>query len=161
MDEERKRILKMLEDGKISAAEAEKLLDALQRTDTRPSERDLKKKWLHVVVEKNGRRNVNVKVPLSLLRFGFRFAPMAARMKMRKSGMRVGHGHLHAHEDLGERIEGQVRDELSKTLGKDIGEDFDFDVEDIFRLAQEEGFDGKLVDVVDDEEGEHVRVFLE
>ena len=158
MDEERKRILKMLEDGKISAAEAEKLLDALSRTETRPSERDLKRKWLHVVVEKDGQRNVNVKVPLSLLRFGFRFAPFAAKMKMHAESRRRKHGR---HGELGEEIHEQVRKGLSETLGRDIGEDLDFDVEDIFRLAQEEGFDGKLVDVYDEDEDEHVRVYLE
>ena len=80
MNEEKSRILKMLEDKKITADEAMKLLEALDRTQAvRPSDRELKKKWLHVRVEKDGKQTVNLKLPLALLKFGFKFAPQHAR----------------------------------------------------------------------------------
>ena len=44
VNEEKLRILKMLEDGKIDAEKAVQLMDALDRADSRPSERELKKK---------------------------------------------------------------------------------------------------------------------
>lgn len=87
MPEERRRILNLLADGKITAAEAERLLDALARegSDTEQPQRPEKKKprFLHVQVEarpgtagdvnrQHGGENVNIRVPLTLLRAGIR-----------------------------------------------------------------------------------------
>ena len=93
MSNERRQILQMLSEGKIDTDEAERLLDALNRGDqpqaaaVQPSG---KPKWLRVEVkcdpdEHNGRENVNVKVPLSLLRAGVKLGslmPEKARAKM-------------------------------------------------------------------------------
>ena len=81
MPEERKRILEMLANGKISVDEAERLLAALS------AENDLNKsvspkrsipKYLRVLVEpKSGSENgerVNVRVPINLIRAGLKLA---------------------------------------------------------------------------------------
>lgn len=82
MNEERRRILDMLEQGKVSAAEAERLLDALStaptldttatysKTDSKP-----KPKYLRVLVE-DGDENVDVRVPLQLVRAGIKLGAL-------------------------------------------------------------------------------------
>ena len=84
MNEQRKDILDMLAEGKISAGEAEQLIAALERdqpqaaasSEARPKGRP---KYLHLVVDTNengepGR--VNARVPLQLLRAGVRLAAL-------------------------------------------------------------------------------------
>jgi hypothetical protein len=80
MSEDRMRILNMLADGKVTAAEAERLLDALgaaPRTEIAATPDGAGPKYLRVQVEK-GRsderdpKHVNIRVPLQLLRAGVR-----------------------------------------------------------------------------------------
>ncbi|RLK25546.1 hypothetical protein DER29_3553 [Micromonospora sp. M71_S20] len=84
MTEQRKDILDMLAEGRITAAEAEQLLAALERdhppaasrVDARPRN---KAKYLRVVVdtvEDGEPGRVNVRVPLQLLRAGVRLAAL-------------------------------------------------------------------------------------
>jgi hypothetical protein len=84
MNEQRKDILDMLAEGKITAEEAEQLIAALERdqppaaasSDVRPKG---KPKYLRVVVDttENGEPGrVNVRVPLQLLRAGVRLAAL-------------------------------------------------------------------------------------
>jgi hypothetical protein len=80
MSEDRMKILNLLAAGRITADEAERLLDALgssPRPEARPAAAKDGPKFLRVQVEK-GRgedrdaKHVNVRVPLSLLRAGVR-----------------------------------------------------------------------------------------
>jgi hypothetical protein len=102
MNEQRKDILDMLAEGKITAAEAEQLIAALERDqpqaasslDARPKGRA---KYLRVVVDavENGEpARVNVRVPLQLLRAGVRLVALVppqalerANAEMAKSGV--------------------------------------------------------------------------
>ncbi|MGA8114532.1 MAG: hypothetical protein WCA46_12765 [Actinocatenispora sp.] len=102
MNEQRKDILDMLAEGKVTAEEAEQLIAALERDqppavsspDTPPKG---KLKYLRVVVDsvENGEPGrVNVRVPLQLLRAGVRLAalipPQAlgqANAELSKSGV--------------------------------------------------------------------------
>lgn len=102
MNEQRKDILDMLAEGKITAEEAEQLIAALER-DQPPAASSLdaqpkgKAKYLRVVVDalENGEPGrVNVRVPLQLLRAGVRLAalipPQAlgqANAELNKSGV--------------------------------------------------------------------------
>lgn len=82
--EERLQILKMIEEGKITAAEGADLLRALEQESGRPSE-PLKgasaPRWFRVrVTDTNtGRNKVNVNIPMGLvnvgIKMGARFAP--------------------------------------------------------------------------------------
>jgi hypothetical protein len=187
VNEEKLRILKMLEEGKIDAERAVKLMDALDRADTRPSERELKKKWIHIQVEKDGRNTVNVKLPLALLKFGFKFAPDAMRShreraqrkaeRVRRRAERMRHrlerkleGKLGPEIDLD--VEGIVNDAMKEaeeamengmkaSFGHFLGRDHDLDLEKILEMAQSEDFDGKVLDVYDEDEDEHVVIKLE
>ena len=89
MSEDRSRILKMLADGKITAEEAERLLDALDaRADspTASAEPGMKgdpepliaalPKYLYVkVIAVNG-DNVDVKIPIALVRSGLKLTSL-------------------------------------------------------------------------------------
>jgi hypothetical protein len=86
MNEQRRQILQMLAEGKITADEAEQLIDALEREQPesppgaapRPKPRP---KYLRVVVNStdngsDGPSRVNVRVPLQLLRAGVRLTSL-------------------------------------------------------------------------------------
>jgi|SRR5215216_8165538 len=85
MNEQRRQILQMLAEGKVTAAEAERLIDALEQerpesppgTAPRPKPRP---KYLRVVVNSkddfDGPSRVNVRVPLQLLRAGVRLTSL-------------------------------------------------------------------------------------
>jgi hypothetical protein len=126
---ERLKILKMLEDGKISADDAAKLLKTLDDVD-KPSKFPFDNssippsastgRWFRVRVTDitTGKPRVNIRMPVSVV----------------KSGLKMG-----AH--FSPNIEGM----------------------DIHKLAEiiESGEIGQVVDVFDDEDGEHVEVFIE
>jgi hypothetical protein len=85
MSDSKKRILDMLESGKINAEEAMKLLSAVENSDREPGENRLsalkKIKYLHVIIDhphKIGDRpeKVNVQVPVSLIRAGMKFTSL-------------------------------------------------------------------------------------
>jgi len=77
MNENRRQILDMLANGKITADEAERLLAALERS---PSQTGEAVKYLRVLVDANdaldGPTKVNVRVPMQLLRAGVRLASL-------------------------------------------------------------------------------------
>jgi len=84
MTEERMRILELLEQGKITAAEAAELLRALEGTgaearngrDERGQSGE-RPRWFRVRVTDTatGRVRANVSIPYSMVHFGLRFAP--------------------------------------------------------------------------------------
>ncbi|HUO01304.1 MAG TPA: hypothetical protein VMU31_00890 [Rhizomicrobium sp.] len=95
MNENRRQILDMLANGKITADEAERLLAALERS---PSQTGEAVKYLRVLVDANdaldGPTKVNVRVPMQLLRAGVRLTgiiPATARDQvndaLRKEGI--------------------------------------------------------------------------
>ena len=79
MNEERKRILNMLAENKITAEEAEALLDAMSPPAAGATigdgARSADPKYLRVVVEGDGDK-VNVRVPFQLIRAGVRLAAL-------------------------------------------------------------------------------------
>ena len=200
MNEEKSRILKMLEDKKITADDAMKLLDALDRTESRPTDRELRKKWLHVRVEKNGKQTVNIKLPLSLLKFGFQFVPHhhgRRRDRVRATAERA-QARAERARARGERIRAKVERKLHEKFGEEfelnlngmfeeaftdaespvppvppvppvngnplegiLDGDFDLDLDKILQMAQDADFDGKILDVYDEDDDEHVRITLE
>lgn len=122
--EERLKILKMIEDGKITAEEGAKLLAALaesRRTQPLPTGGTQgAAKWFRVRVTDtaNGKTRVNVNLPMSLVNVGLK---MSARFAP------------------------NLDQEQLQTIAE----------------ALKSGALGKIVDVVDDESGEHVEVFIE
>jgi len=120
--EERMKILKMIDEEKITAEEGAQLLQALSssaKSDlTRP--RAGKPRWLRVRVTdmNSGRSKATVQIPLSLM----------------DAGMKIGAHFAPEIEDL--------------------------DMENIME-AFKQGVTGKIVDVLDEEDGEHVEIFIE
>jgi hypothetical protein len=134
MSEDRMRILKMVEDKKISAAEAAKLMAAM---DT-PGDANGKARWLKVRVFEKGtdKPKVRVTVPLALLKvagsLGGKFSmmmPDQAKAQMESKGIKLD----------------------SQSF------------EDIEKLFDQFAVNGqyKMVDVEDDESGQRVEVYVE
>ncbi len=100
MNPDRLRILKMLSDGKISADEAERLMDALDakpaQTDATPPALSGPARYLRVLVDTadhSGPTKVNVRVPMQLLRAGVRLSaliPPTARDEVNAAMTRQG-----------------------------------------------------------------------
>ncbi|MGQ9903299.1 MAG: SHOCT-like domain-containing protein [Anaerolineae bacterium] len=123
--EERMKVLKMIEEGKITAEEGAKLLaalDAAPRAGKAPASSPPvgSGRWLRVRVTDitSGRPKVNVTVPIGLvsvgLKMGARFAP---------------------------QTEGLDWKQISEVINS--------------------GMVGKIIDVVDEQDGEHVEIFVE
>ena len=79
MNEERKKVLEMLADGKISADEAERLLEALENkaTETAPQTAltetlDNLPRYLFVKVDAVDGDKVNIRIPLKLVKAGIK-----------------------------------------------------------------------------------------
>lgn len=122
--EERMKILKMVDEGKISAQEGAKLLSALSSRQSvgapASPRRPGSPSWLRVRVTdvKTGRSKASVQIPLSLI----------------DAGMKIG-----AH--FAPEVEGV---DMSNVMD-----------------ALQAGLTGKIIDVMDDEDGEHVEIFIE
>lgn len=125
---DRLKILKMIQEGKITAEEGMDLLDMLSdqpsrgntgSTEAAKTARDTSH-WMRVVVTDNvtGRVRVNVRLPVSLMSTG---------MKM---GARFAPG-----------VEGLDQSQLEEFIRS--------------------GTTGKIIDVYDDDEGEHVEIYIE
>lgn len=81
MNEERKRILQMLAEGKISVDEAEELLATVEdERDTPVAHKDAK--FLRIKVWDDGQEKVNVNLPLSLAKLAMKLIPGEAKMKL-------------------------------------------------------------------------------
>lgn len=123
--EERMKILKMIEEGKISAEEGAKLLTALGRRrgsggPTPAPGAGGPARWLRIRVTdvRTGRSKALVQIPLALV----------------DAGLKIG-----AH--FAPEVEGV---DMSNVLE-----------------ALRTGLTGKIIDVIDEEQGEHVEIFVE
>jgi hypothetical protein len=95
MGEERKRILRMLAEGKISASEAEELLDALGKepagqASSAKDPRNIKYIYVKVLISQND--NVDVRVPLGLIRAGMRLTTLIPPQALEQIN-----GHMREH----------------------------------------------------------------
>ena len=131
MSEDRRSILQMLSEGKITPDEAERLMDALERgpqpaSGPAPGARR-NVKYLRVVVDTDeghdGPTKVNIRVPMNLLRAGVRLSsiiPPIAREKvnaaMAKNGVPFDLNQLKP-ENLEELVE--QLDELTVDVDQD------------------------------------------
>ncbi|RLU89194.1 hypothetical protein CTZ27_22390 [Streptomyces griseocarneus] len=87
MNEQRRQVLEMLAEGKVTADEAERLIEALQRQQPeappgRSSRTKARPKYLRVVMDAadgtggDGASRMNVRIPLQLLRAGVRLTAL-------------------------------------------------------------------------------------
>ena len=123
---ERLKILKLVQEGKISAEEGIELLDLLTEKNPKGKPSTAEKvpptqaQWFRVVVTdtNSGKTRVNVRLPISLVNAGMK---MGARFSP--------------------QVEGLDREQLMGFL--------------------QSGAIGKVIDVMDAEDGEHVEVYLD
>lgn len=128
MSEDRRRILSMLAEGKLTTEEAERLLSALDRqTPQAIPETARPRRYLRVEVDshdegRNSPTRVNIRVPMNFLKAGVRLAsviPPAARDRVNEAMARNG-----VPFDID-----QLRPETLETLVEQLGE-FLVDVDD-------------------------------
>jgi hypothetical protein len=125
VEEERLRVLRMVEEGKLNASEGINLLETLAQgqksAKAQPQVSSGGPQWFRVRVTDldTGRSKATVNIPLSLmdwgLRIGAKFAPEVA----------------------------------------------DYNLNELTKILREDGLGGKIIDVIDDEDGEHVEIFVE
>lgn len=125
--EERLKILKMIQDGTITAEEGAKLLKALTSSSQKPRTRRVPvpvggARWLRVRVTDmaTGKSKVNVNLPLKLVDAGINIAAQFVPDEVELDG-------------------------IMSAVNEAIGDNMI----------------GKIVDVVDGEDGEHIEVFIE
>jgi len=136
MGEEQRKILDMLAEGKITAEDAERLLSALSSRNTAEGASDsagkAKPKYLRVVVDGAGGENVNIRVPLALLRSGIKL-------------------HALLPEEARDQVDRKLKDKgINLNLGKGGAA-----LDDLTDALSELSVD------IDGDEGEKVRVFCE
>ncbi len=86
--EERKRILKMLEEGKINAQQAEELLNSIEKkVGGKRNTLKAKGKKLRVRVESEDGEKVNISIPLSLAKLATRFISKAQHESLESAGV--------------------------------------------------------------------------
>ena len=101
MSEEQRRILDMLAAGKINAAEAERLLEAVgPRNGEKPAAGGAKPRYLVINVDSSGEHGhqgkVHIRVPLQVLRAGVKLAslmPASAKAKINEKLQAQGIGY--------------------------------------------------------------------
>jgi len=90
MQEERMRILKMLEEGKISADDAARLLDALPGPRAGQAAGPAGKKIrVKVTDPETGKQTVNLTVPVGLAKFAAKFIPGKKKEQMLAEGIDI------------------------------------------------------------------------
>ena len=113
MTEERRKILEMLSEGKITAEDAERLLDRIEagpsssRKPPRKPGDPSKIKWLLVHVDGNDGDKVNVRVPINLIRTGIKLGailPSGASERIQASGIDLNDLAKLADEELVEAL---------------------------------------------------------
>lgn len=96
MNEEKKRILEMIQEGKITSAEGLELLTALEggSDSVKTLNPRLNRRFLRVKVYTDKAVKVNVNIPLALIKvaskfagMGLKYIPEEARLEMEKKGI--------------------------------------------------------------------------
>ena len=121
LSEERLRILKMIEEGKISSEEGVKLLDALRGGERNPAAPCCpEKRWFRVRITdiRSGEVKLSVNVPLRLVQVGAR---MGARLVPKIKGVEI--------DEIMERIHEGEEGKLVDVVDPDEKERFEVIVE--------------------------------
>ena len=129
MSAETRKVLDMLAEGKIGAADAEKLLDKLQGTSTEegdpaaPPPSPGKKNYLRIVVDEPGKKPVNVRMPLAFFRSGglslLGMLPASVGEKLKERGIDIGAFRLHTGKGNDDSL--QILQQLDLDVDKGDG----------------------------------------
>jgi hypothetical protein len=126
MENESLRILKLVESGKISADEAEKLLAAISKSSDKPDlvkAKTGKLKWLKIRVYQGdaAKPKVNISLPLSLVKVVTKILPKSAKIQLDEKNINL--------------------EEILAAIDENTG--------------------GKILEVHDEEDNEHVEIVIE
>ena len=137
MSAETKRVLEMLKEGKISAEDAEKLLDKLSgaapnqassasseaapsgRNEAGPAGDGRKPRFLRIIVERPGHDHINMRVPLSLVRTSKLIALVPPRVSEQLAEQGIDLAGFAGMKDFAEAIENTNID-INKGNGKKV-----------------------------------------
>ncbi len=128
MQEEIKKVLELLEEGKITKQEAAELIEAIKSSGGSEEAQSSgktknEKKTFRVLVTKNGKKEVEVNIPFGIVKFG-----LAIARKMGKNSLSVN------------------------------GKEIPVDADKLSEILKDPNFKGKIVDITDEESNEHVEV---
>ena len=127
MENEKIRILKMVEDGKLTAEEAMKLIESMGKTDLVKvpdhSKRGSGPRFLKIRVYEDGTKKpkVNIAIPLGLAKIVTKFLPGSAKMELNNRKI---------------------------------------DLEDLISTITD-ATEGKILEIHDEEDNEHVEIVIE
>ncbi len=106
MSNEKKKILKMIEDGIITAEEGFKLLEAISEEDVQKSQPKGGPKWVRIqVVDERTEKNVNIKLPISVLKVAIKFG---AKFSMNIDGVKAEDYYDELIQAIDEGVIGEV-----------------------------------------------------
>ena len=87
MNAERMKILKMLEEGKLSVEDASRLIQAVE--SSQEAETGSAPKWLRIRVHEGGVEKVKVDLPVSLMKIAMKFVPEDSKRRMEEEGIHL------------------------------------------------------------------------
>jgi len=124
IESERLRVLRLIEEGKVSAIEGMDLLEAFgkgQKPKSTPKTGKIGPEWFRIRVTQleTGRPKATVNIPLGLAEWGLK---------------------------------------IGAKYAPEIG---DVNLAELSQMLTENVLDGKIIDVIDEEDGEHVEIFIE
>ena len=122
MNDEVKKVLDLLEEGKVTKEEAVELIEAIKESSGDKKTPD-GKRFMRIVVTENGQKKVNVKIPIRLINFGLSAWKLTGGNKVNIDGGNIP-----------------------------------IDVDELKKAIDDPDFYGKIVDVDDQEKGEHVEI---
>ncbi len=128
MQEEIKKVLELLEEGKITKEEAVELIKAIKSSagsEEKQSEANVKsrRRTFRVLITKNGKNEFEVNIPFGIVKFG-----LAIAKKIGKNSLNVN------------------------------GKEIPIDTDKLSEILKDPNFKGKIVDVTDEKNDEHVEV---
>lgn len=119
MSEEKRIILEMVKDGKISVDEAEQLLDKANPgesiDDTAVAKKPSSKKFLRIRVTEEDNEKVNIKIPMALAKVGLKFIP---KNKLKVNGEEINSDQI--LEMIQEGAEGEIVNIDASDKGKEV-----------------------------------------
>ena len=89
MQEERMQILKMVEEGKISAEEASRLLDALVEAPEGQRPKEGKRLRIQITEPGTNKKKVNLRIPLGLAKIAAKFIPPKKKKELAEEGVDI------------------------------------------------------------------------
>jgi hypothetical protein len=89
MLDERMQILKMVEQGKVSAEEAARLLDAVTEAPEGDKRREGKRLRIQITEPGTNKKKVNLRIPLGLAKIAAKFIPPKKKKELADEGVDI------------------------------------------------------------------------